>query len=132
MQQYNISQIIFGNKTLEMRPSGIDKSSSVKAILGDFGVRVGLNSASPPEHRLKRSSSTRSKRSVDRYPMLSETGDIDFLLCIGDGQTDEIVFQVLKESFGDRATCATVGKKQTAAQCYIEDVAQVARFLSLL
>jgi trehalose 6-phosphate synthase/phosphatase len=128
----NSCQIILGEKTLELRPSGIDKSSSARAILGDYGVNIGTISGSA-ENPQKRDStaSIRSKKSIERYQLLPETG-IDFILCLGDGKTDEIVFQVLKESFGDVAVCATVGKKQTVAGWYVEDVAQVTNLLALL
>jgi trehalose 6-phosphate synthase/phosphatase len=46
---------ILGNKTLEVRPSMVDKGSSVRSIIKD----LGFNS-------------------------------FDFLMCIGDGKTDEV------------------------------------------
>jgi trehalose 6-phosphate synthase/phosphatase len=118
--------IILGNKTLEIRPSSIDKSSSARAILGDFGVNIATTGGSPPDKN-----SGKSKKSAERYQLLPN-GDIDFILCVGDGKTDEIVFQVLKESFGDVAICATVGKKQTVAGWYVEDVAGVIGLLAML
>lgn len=70
---------------------------------------------------------------MEKYQPLLDTGDIDFILCLGDGKTDEINFQILKESFGERiATCATVGKKQTAASWYIEEVGEVSKLLEML
>ena len=81
--------IIMGNKTLELRPSTVDKATSVRAILKDLEA----------EH------------------------DCDFLLCIGDGKTDEVVFQHIEE-FPNAVTC-TVGKKQTEAHFYVESVKEV-------
>jgi hypothetical protein len=76
----NSCQIILGEKTLELRPSGIDKSSSARAILGDYGVNTGTISGSA-ENPQKRDStaSIRSKKSIERYQLLPETG-IDFIL----------------------------------------------------
>jgi trehalose-6-phosphatase len=121
---------------LELRPSGIDKSSSARAILRDFGVKFESSNASPPgsaEGQQRRS--VRSKKTLERWSSVSsatEDAEIDFILAIGDGKTDEIVFQVLQESFGDLAICATVGKKQTVAGWYLEDVGQVISLLAML
>ncbi|KAF8945913.1 Trehalose-6-P synthase/phosphatase complex synthase subunit [Haplosporangium gracile] len=93
--------IILGNKTLELRPSSIDKSTSVKAILKDIQADVG---------------------------------PVDFILCVGDGKTDEAVFSCLgNESIvgpeiEDVITC-TVGQKQTEAKYYLADVPEVESLL---
>lgn len=50
--------------------------------------------------------------------------DCDFLLCIGDGKTDEVVFQYLEETIPLCYTC-TVGKKQTEARYYVDSVKDV-------
>ncbi|CAO0792631.1 unnamed protein product [Mucor circinelloides] len=80
--------IVLGNKTLELRPSSIDKSTAVRNILKDL-----------------------------------DQPSIDFILCIGDGKTDEVVFSLLNEI--PQAITSTVGKKQTEAHYYIPDVDQV-------
>ncbi|KAG0063575.1 Trehalose-6-P synthase/phosphatase complex synthase subunit [Podila epicladia] len=93
--------IILGNKTLELRPSSIDKSTSVKAILKDIQSAVG---------------------------------PIDFILCVGDGKTDEAVFSclgnesVVGPDVEDVITC-TVGQKQTEAKFYLSDVPEVETLL---
>lgn len=93
--------IILGNKTLELRPSSIDKSTSVKAILKDIQADVG---------------------------------PVDFIMCVGDGKTDEVVFSYLgnESVVGPDAreviTC-TVGRKQTEAKCYLADVSEVESLL---
>ncbi|KAG0361723.1 Trehalose-6-P synthase/phosphatase complex synthase subunit [Gamsiella multidivaricata] len=93
--------IILGNKTLELRPSSIDKSTSVKAILKDIQADVG---------------------------------PVDFILCVGDGKTDEAVFSCLSNEsiVGPDAqeviTC-TVGQKQTEAKFYLADVPEVESLL---
>lgn len=93
--------IILGNKTLELRPSSIDKSTSVKAILKDIQSTVG---------------------------------PIDFILCVGDGKTDEAVFSclgnesVVGPDVEDVITC-TVGQKQTEAKFYLSDVPEVETLL---
>jgi trehalose 6-phosphate synthase/phosphatase len=79
--------IVFGNKTLELRPSSIDKATAAKAILKDLG------------------------------------DEVDFLLCIGDGRTDEVVFSMLHEL--PYAITGTVGKKRTEAQFYLDNVSEV-------
>lgn len=94
--------IILGNKTLELRPSSIDKSTSVKAILKDLQADIG---------------------------------PVDFILCVGDGKTDEAVFSCLgNESIvgpdaKDIITC-TVGQKQTEAKYYLTDVPEVESLLA--
>ncbi|KAF9973509.1 Trehalose-6-P synthase/phosphatase complex synthase subunit [Actinomortierella ambigua] len=97
--------IILGNKTLELRPSSIDKSTSVKAILKDIQADVG---------------------------------PVDFILCVGDGKTDEAVFSILgNESIvgpdvGDNIITCTVGQKQTEAKFYLADVPEVENLLGEL
>jgi trehalose 6-phosphate synthase/phosphatase len=95
--------IILGNKTLELRPSSIDKSTSVKAILKDLQTNLG---------------------------------PVDFILCVGDGKTDEAVFSCLgNESVvgvpetKEIITC-TVGQKQTEAKFYLADVPEVQSLLA--
>lgn len=80
--------IVLGNKTLELRPSSIDKSTAVRNILKDLDL-----------------------------------ASVDFILCVGDGKTDEVVFSLLNEI--PQAITSTVGKKQTEAHYYIHDVDQV-------
>ncbi|KAG0262815.1 Trehalose-6-P synthase/phosphatase complex synthase subunit [Mortierella polycephala] len=93
--------IILGNKTLELRPSSIDKSTSVKAILKDIQADVG---------------------------------PVDFILCVGDGKTDEAVFSclgmenIVGPEIEDVITC-TVGQKQTEAKFYLADVPEVESLL---
>lgn len=86
---------MLGNKTLELRPSAIDKATAVRAILKDLHLQ-----------------------------------DVDFLMCIGDGKTDEVVFSLLNEI--PNSITSTVGKKQTEAQSYISNVEQVSHFLDRL
>ncbi|OZJ01877.1 hypothetical protein BZG36_05018 [Bifiguratus adelaidae] len=84
--------IVLGNKTLELRPSAIDKASAVRAILKDL-----------------------------------DPSTVDFIFCIGDGKTDEVVFSLLND-YPNPITC-TVGKKQTEAKYYIENVREVEKLL---
>ncbi|ORX62168.1 hypothetical protein DM01DRAFT_1403862 [Hesseltinella vesiculosa] len=77
--------IVLGNKTLELRPSSVDKATAVRAIIKDLGL-----------------------------------SSIDFMICIGDGKTDEVVFSYLNEF--PQSITSTVGKKQTEAQYYIPTV----------
>ena len=85
---------MLGNKTLEVRPSSIDKGSAARAIFKDLGGDLNM---------------------------------IDFLLCVGDGRTDEVVFSMFQETA--YAITATVGKKQTEASCFVETVQDVEALL---
>ncbi|KAG2226359.1 hypothetical protein INT45_000527 [Circinella minor] len=80
--------IVLGNKTLELRPSSIDKSTAVRNILKDLQLST-----------------------------------IDYILCVGDGKTDEVVFTLLNDI--PQAITSTVGKKQTEAHNYIPNVDMV-------
>lgn len=84
-----------GNKTLELRPSSIDKATAVRHILKDL-----------------------------------ELPSIDFILCVGDGKTDEVVFSLLNDI--PHAITSTVGKKQTEAHNYIPNVDMVNNLLDQL
>ena len=61
---------------------------------------------------------------------INGTEECDFLLCIGDGKTDEVVFQYLGEI--DNAMTCTVGKKQTEAKTYLDSVRDVEKLLAQL
>ncbi|CAG8644408.1 15036_t:CDS:2 [Acaulospora morrowiae] len=86
------------NKTLEVRPKTVDKSTAVRAIIKDLN---------------------------------QSRDDVDFILCIGDSKTDEPVFSLLKELMPNCYT-STVGKKQTEAKYYLENVEDVRRLLGTL
>lgn len=87
--------VFIGNKTLEVRPSSIDKSTAVRAILRDLDPQ-----------------------------------DIDHILCIGDGKTDEVVFSLLRDN--EYALTATVGRKQTAAKYILPSLRDVDALLKTL
>jgi len=91
--------IVLGKKTLELRPASVDKSTIAKCILKD--LKVGQPSV----------------------------GDIDFILCIGDGKTDEPVFTMLNAYNSKDFYTATVGKKLTEAKFYINSVPEVQHLL---
>lgn len=70
--------------------------------------------------------------------LLFRQEDVDFILCVGDGKTDEVVFNLLK-GYKSAVTC-TVGKKQTEgsftasltyilANYYLESVQDVSALL---
>lgn len=63
--------IVEGKQTLELRPSSVDKATAVRSIFRDIQEENdgGILSPSP----------------------------VDFVLCIGDGKTDEPVFQYLRD-----------------------------------
>ncbi|KAJ3130702.1 Trehalose-6-P synthase/phosphatase complex synthase subunit [Physocladia obscura] len=91
--------VILGNKTVEVRPSMVDKSTAARSVIHDLGQIGEL---------------------------------VDFACCIGDGKTDEVLFQYLNETFSDEnqqsVTC-TVGKKLTNAKFYLGTVRDVEIFL---
>ena len=94
--------IVLGKKTLELRPASVDKSTITKCILKDLRAE---------QHHL---------------------GDIDFILCVGDGKTDEPVFTMLNNYNAKDFYTATVGKKQTEAKYYINSVPEVQDLLNEL
>lgn len=94
--------IVLGKKTLELRSASVDKSTVAKCIIKD--LRAG-------QHSL---------------------GDIDFVLCIGDGKTDEPVFSLINNFNANDYYTATVGKKQTEAKYYIDNVTDVQNILNEL
>lgn len=59
-----------------------------------------------------------------------ELPSIDFILCVGDGKTDEVVFSLLNDI--PHAITSTVGKKQTEAHNYIPNVDMVNNLLDQL
>ena len=69
-------------------------------------------------------------KAIATKSILHDLGKVGFIICIGDGKTDEVVFELLKEFKG--AISATVGKKRSDAEYYIEDVDAVQDLLDLL
>lgn len=59
-----------------------------------------------------------------------ELPSIDFIFCVGDGKTDEVVFSLLNDI--PHAITSTVGKKQTEAHNYIPNVDMVNNLLDQL
>ncbi|KAJ3210692.1 Trehalose-6-P synthase/phosphatase complex synthase subunit [Clydaea vesicula] len=114
--------VILGNKTLELRPSSIDKGAAAKTILKDFGLHLLKHNN---HHQLQHKSPLSPPLSPNSHSH-AQKQELDFLLCIGDGKTDEAVFQVLTDSLEESIvnTC-TVGKKQTLAKYYVESVKDV-------
>ncbi|KAJ1928883.1 Trehalose-6-P synthase/phosphatase complex synthase subunit [Tieghemiomyces parasiticus] len=95
--------IVQGNKTLELRPSSIDKAVPVRAILRD----------------------------LKSLPAKSEATDAaNFILAIGDGKGDEVIFSMLHDN--PDAITSTVGRKQTEAKYFLDDVKHVEDILEHL
>lgn len=59
-----------------------------------------------------------------------EGPQVDFLLCVGDGKTDEPVFSLVGHI--PYSYTVTVGKKQTKAHYYLDSVAEVHSMLDIL
>ena len=62
-------------------------------------------------------------------------GNIDFVLCIGDSQTDECMFKAIKEhpkkgALEGNAFCVTVGQKVSHADYYVNDYTDVVSTLA--
>jgi len=98
--------VVLGSKTLEVRPSSVEKATVTRAILAD------INGMSWDDERV------------------IEAPEVDFLLAIGDGKTDEVVFQLLEKS--PHGITSTVGKKQTKARYYLDNVDEVRLLLATL
>ncbi|KAJ3285942.1 Trehalose-6-P synthase/phosphatase complex synthase subunit [Rhizoclosmatium sp. JEL0117] len=102
--------IVLGDKTLELRPSSIEKLTVTRSILKDILLE-------------------------NRPGALAGSGagglDCDFYLCIGEGKTDEPVFSYIN-SLAPNAVTVTVGRKQTEARCYLDTIRDVEMFLSQL
>ncbi|KAI9189068.1 Trehalose-6-P synthase/phosphatase complex synthase subunit [Blastocladiella emersonii ATCC 22665] len=93
--------VILGNKTLELRPSAVDKAAVARSILRDLGA-LDTASAAPEQQ--------------------------PFILCVGDGKTDEVVFTMLADR--PAAVTVTVGKKQTDAKYHVDSVRDVQALLA--
>ena len=97
--------VILGSKTLEVRPSSADKATVVQAILRDI-----------------------QQTPHDESVLVGS--EVDFLLCVGDGKTDESIFALLGNSYF--SISCTVGKKQTKAHFYLDTVDEVKKLLKVL
>jgi trehalose 6-phosphate synthase/phosphatase len=65
------------------------------------------------------------------------SGTVDFVLCIGDDSSDELMFQALHSKFGQRPTdvslfTVTVGRKPSEASSYLGDHTEVVELLKML
>ncbi|KAJ3416713.1 Trehalose-6-P synthase/phosphatase complex synthase subunit [Chytridiales sp. JEL 0842] len=89
--------IILGNKTLELRPSMVDKATAARSIMKDLDIPA----------------------------------DCGFMLCLGDGKTDEAVFHCLNTEV-EGVWTSTVGRKQTEAKYYVDSVKDVENLVGLL
>ncbi len=69
-------------------------------------------------------------KAIAAKSILNDLGDTGFILCIGDGKTDEVVFELLQDY--PSALSATVGKKRSVAPYYLDDVEQVQDLLEEL
>ncbi|KAJ3068411.1 Trehalose-6-P synthase/phosphatase complex synthase subunit [Podochytrium sp. JEL0797] len=111
--------IVLGDKTLELRPSSVEKLTVTRSILKDLELEGrGGRVASVAE----------GKETRNRL-------DCDFYMSIGDGKTDEPVFSYINQlgaEGGERVSTftVTVGKKQTEAKYYLEDVKGVEGLMS--
>ncbi|KAJ3069281.1 Trehalose-6-P synthase/phosphatase complex synthase subunit [Podochytrium sp. JEL0797] len=86
--------VILGNKTVEVRPSMVDKATAARSVVRDLEGLFGQ-------------------------------GSVDFVCCLGDGKTDEVVFSYLNEAFEGEAVTCTVGRKETEARFWVEGVKEV-------
>ena len=65
------------------------------------------------------------------------SGTVDFVLCIGDDSSDELMFQALHSKIGQRPTdvslfTVTVGRKPSEASSYLGDHTEVVELLKML
>ncbi|KAJ3392965.1 Trehalose-6-P synthase/phosphatase complex synthase subunit [Entophlyctis sp. JEL0112] len=118
---------------------------NLEQILNHLGVSVILGNKTV-EVRPSMTDKSTAARSVIND--LTQAGEIvDFFCSIGDGKTDEVLFQYLNETFGGdtplddsvvpmtekppayQVVTCTVGKKQTNAKWVLDNVKEVERFL---
>ncbi|KAJ0405762.1 hypothetical protein P43SY_003612 [Pythium insidiosum] len=103
-------EVLTGNDYLEVRPEGVDKGVVVDRILST------LESTGQPGG--------------------GAAGLVDFVLCVGDDESDEFMFQYLEESRRNlgrtKHFTVTVGKKPSAAKYFVNDVDQVMEVLHSL
>ncbi|GLE06350.1 hypothetical protein PINS_up015597 [Pythium insidiosum] len=103
-------EVLTGNDYLEVRPEGVDKGVVVDRILST------LESTGQPGG--------------------GTAGFVDFVLCVGDDESDEFMFQYLEESRRNlgrtKHFTVTVGKKPSAAKYFVNDVDQVMEVLHSL
>lgn len=69
-------------------------------------------------------------------PASSIAGKLQFVLCIGDDSTDELMFSALHAKFGHKPThmdlhTVTVGRKPSAAKTYLSDYNDVLELLKV-
>ncbi|KAJ3019622.1 UNVERIFIED_CONTAM: Trehalose-6-P synthase/phosphatase complex synthase subunit [Siphonaria sp. JEL0065] len=97
--------IVLGDKTLELRPSSVEKLTVTRSILKDLLTET--RPISPSNQ--------------------STLGDCDFFMCVGDGKTDEPVFSHINSlaTAGVDTFTVTVGKKQTEARYYLDHIRDV-------
>ena len=103
-------QVVKGTKTLELRPASVDKATAVRMILSD----ICNDLKKPPD----RSSSPRPEAVASK---------VSLILAIGDGKTDEAVFEAMNKH--RCSITVTVGKKRTQATSYVDGVTEVMQLL---
>ncbi|KAJ3388422.1 Trehalose-6-P synthase/phosphatase complex synthase subunit [Entophlyctis sp. JEL0112] len=113
--------IVLGNKTLELRPSSIEKLTVARSILKDISS----------EDRLCANSYAGGSAHPHNVSSHGSHSDCDFFMCVGDGKTDEPVFGFINgivAAEGENAIkgfTVTVGKKQTEAMYFLDTVKDV-------
>lgn len=122
-----------GKRTVEVRPCGINKGGVVQMILDSINSGTGLDDIQKSENRPKQ---TVIRRDVP--PSLSECQDfqVDFVLCMGDDETDEDMFRALSPSkmpgVKHLVSCSVGQRPNTSATHYVHDQKQVLQVLAAL
>jgi len=116
-----------GKGYVEACPKGINKGVMAERIIELEQADTRAQQPSPSQ-RASRSGQGQERPAAD---------PLDFVLCIGDDSSDELMFQALQDALGTSAshsdlfTC-TVGRKPSSASAYLGDHSDVVELLKML
>ena len=122
-----------GKGYVEACPKGINKGVMAERIIELEQADTRAAQQPSPARRGSRSSQSQSQR--ESFP--GDAEPLDFVLCIGDDSSDELMFQALQDALGtstshsDLFTC-TVGRKPSSASAYLGDHSDVVELLKML
>jgi len=121
-----------GKGYVEACPKGINKGVMAERIIELEQADTRAAQQPGPARR-----GSRSSQGQGQHASSSAAEPLDFVLCIGDDSSDELMFQALQEALGtstshsDLFTC-TVGRKPSSASAYLGDHSDVVELLKML
>ena len=122
-----------GKGYVEACPKGINKGVMAERIIEL--EQADTRAAQQPSSARRGSRSSQSQSQRESFP--GDAEPLDFVLCIGDDSSDELMFQALQDALGtstshsDLFTC-TVGRKPSSASAYLGDHSDVVELLKML